>query len=212
VKDKLTVGIVQTAYANGAAKSFAETILGSEGVYCAKTGVKHLHEKAVELDIGIYFEANGHGTVTFSENFGPSLAANTDATGATSELLQFRNLINDTVGDAWTDLLAVEAILYRLNMSAKQWFQKYTDLPNRLRKVKVADRRVVTTTNAERECVSPLGLQDKLNALVAEVPNGRAFIRPSGTEDVVRVYAEASTEEGVEQLADRVCALVSEMC
>lgn len=27
------------------------------------TGVKHLHHKALDYDIGIYFEANGHGTV-----------------------------------------------------------------------------------------------------------------------------------------------------
>jgi len=26
-----------------------------------------LHRKAVEYDIGIYFEANGHGTVIFSD-------------------------------------------------------------------------------------------------------------------------------------------------
>lgn len=29
-------------------------------------GVKHLHHKAVDFDIGVYFEANGHGTVIFS--------------------------------------------------------------------------------------------------------------------------------------------------
>lgn len=34
-------------------------------VYCTKTGVKHLHHKAQEFDIGVYFEANGHGTVSF---------------------------------------------------------------------------------------------------------------------------------------------------
>lgn len=37
-------------------------------VYAA-TGVKHLHEKAEHYDIGIYYEANGHGTVIFSKNF-----------------------------------------------------------------------------------------------------------------------------------------------
>lgn len=30
------------------------------------TGVKHLHHRADEFDIGCYFEANGHGTVLFS--------------------------------------------------------------------------------------------------------------------------------------------------
>lgn len=39
-----------------------------EPVYAA-TGVKYLHEKAEHFDIGVYFEANGHGTVIFNENF-----------------------------------------------------------------------------------------------------------------------------------------------
>ena len=34
---------------------------------CTPTGVKHLHHKALEFDIGVYFEANGHGTVIFSQ-------------------------------------------------------------------------------------------------------------------------------------------------
>lgn len=35
-------------------------------VRCTKTGVKHLHHAAQEFDIGVYFEANGHGTVSIS--------------------------------------------------------------------------------------------------------------------------------------------------
>lgn len=38
-------------------------------VACVKTGVKHLHHKAAEYDIGVYFEANGHGTVSFNYLF-----------------------------------------------------------------------------------------------------------------------------------------------
>lgn len=37
-------------------------------VACVPTGVKHLHKKALDFDIGVYFEANGHGTVVYSEN------------------------------------------------------------------------------------------------------------------------------------------------
>ena len=33
------------------------------------TGVKYLHEKAAQYDIGIEFEANGHRTVLFSDQF-----------------------------------------------------------------------------------------------------------------------------------------------
>lgn len=31
---------------------------------CTKTGVKHLHHVAQGFDVGVYFEANGHGTVS----------------------------------------------------------------------------------------------------------------------------------------------------
>ena len=53
-------GVVQTAYANGSSTSFFR----SQGVdvSMAKTGVKYLHHVALEkYDIGVYFEANGHG-------------------------------------------------------------------------------------------------------------------------------------------------------
>ncbi len=33
------------------------------------TGVKNLHHEALKYDVGIYFEANGHGTVLYSDNF-----------------------------------------------------------------------------------------------------------------------------------------------
>ncbi|KMS65471.1 hypothetical protein BVRB_035660, partial [Beta vulgaris subsp. vulgaris] len=61
----LRIGVVQTAYANGAATNYLQTVIGVP-VACVPTGVKFLHHKATEYDIGIYFEANGHGTVLFS--------------------------------------------------------------------------------------------------------------------------------------------------
>lgn len=65
------LGAVQTAYANGASTDYLKQ-LGVE-VSLTPTGVKYLHEKASEYDIGIYFEANGHGTILFSEHFLRSL-------------------------------------------------------------------------------------------------------------------------------------------
>lgn len=62
----LKLGLVQTAYANGASTAYINEKLGVP-VACAKTGVKHLHHMALQFDIGVYFEANGHGTVIFSK-------------------------------------------------------------------------------------------------------------------------------------------------
>lgn len=66
-KVNLKLGLVQTAYANGASTEYIQGTLHVP-VACVPTGVKHLHHRAQEFDIGVYFEANGHGTVVFSEN------------------------------------------------------------------------------------------------------------------------------------------------
>jgi phosphoglucosamine mutase len=57
----------------------------------------------------------------------------------------------------------------------------------------------------------PQGLLDKVAALNAELEGtGRVLVRPSGTEPVVRVLAEAEWEEAAEALCARIAALVRE--
>lgn len=53
---------------------------------------------------------------------------------------------------------------------------------------------MIDTTDAERRAVSPAGLQEAIDSLVKQYRQARSFVRPSGTEDVVRVYAEAETQ------------------
>ncbi|MBA0849226.1 hypothetical protein Goshw_013208 [Gossypium schwendimanii] len=112
------LGVVQTAYANGASADYLKQ-LGLEVIF-TPTGVKHLHEKAAQFDIGIL------------------------------------------------------VVL-----------------------VKVVDRTAVATTNAEPETVAirPPGIQEAIDA-------------ETGTEDVIRVYAEASTQEAADSLASSVAKIV----
>jgi phosphoglucosamine mutase len=57
----------------------------------------------------------------------------------------------------------------------------------------------------------PQGLLDKVADLNAELDGaGRVLVRPSGTEPVVRVLAEAEWEEAAEALCARIAALVRE--
>lgn len=163
---------------------------------CVPTGVKHLHTAAEHFDVGVYFEANGHGTVLFSRETLERLNKYEPTTPAQStaleRLVELTHLINQTVGDALSDMLLVEVVLAHKAYSGVEWDSLYTDLPNRLVKVVVSNRHAFRTENAERRLVSPPGLQAKIDELVRRYEGGRSFVRPSGTEDVVRVYAEAA--------------------
>lgn len=211
IADKMKIGVVQTAYANGASTEYIQKVLKLP-VICTPTGVKHLHHAATRFDIGVYFEANGHGTIIFSDNALKLIkTAEPQSPGqkhALESLDALSNLINQAVGDALSDLLFTEVVLAHKCWGPKEWDNTYVDLPNRLVKVEVADRSIFKTTDAERKLVSPPNIQDEIDHAVQLYVKGRAFARASGTEDAVRVYAEAISRSEADDLATKVANLV----
>ena len=83
----------------------------------------------------------------------------------------------------------------------------YADLPSRRRAARRRPRR--PTTDDETRLVAPAATA--LDDLMAAVPQGRCFVRPSSTEDVVRVYAEAATQAGADALALKTAQAVHEL-
>lgn len=209
--DKLKIGVVQTAYANGSSTAYITKSLNLP-VICTPTGVKHLHHAAVKFDVGVYFEANGHGTVVFSSAALKTLASHEPQSPAQASAIDclraLTELINQAVGDALSDLLLVEVILAHKTWGPKEWDSTYTDIPNRLVRVEVLDRNRFKAVDAERRLEEPKGVQELIDALVSKYKQGRSFARASGTEDAVRVYAEAATRGEADDLASKVASVV----
>jgi phosphoacetylglucosamine mutase len=141
--ESFSLGVVQTAYANGAATRFLREDLGVQTAM-AKTGVKHLHHEAVKFDVGIYFESNGHGTVVLSSALLAHAkqqqqreADSGSMVLSSADIGALALLINQAVGDALSGILLVECILRRKNWGVKEWAAIYSDLPSRQLKVTV---------------------------------------------------------------------------
>ncbi|KAK3694034.1 N-acetylglucosamine-phosphate mutase-like protein [Podospora appendiculata] len=211
LKDDMRIGVVQTAYANGASTNYISQHLKLK-VICTPTGVKHLHHVAQGFDIGVYFEANGHGTVLFSPDalnaFRDTKPQSPAQKDALDTLAALGDLINQTVGDALSDMLMVEVILAHKNWTLRDWAMTYTDLPNRLVRVEVADKDLFETTDAERRLSKPSGAQEEIDEAVKKYKDARSFARASGTENACRVYAEAATRSEANELADRVVRVI----
>lgn len=209
----LRIGVVQTAYANGASTKYITKGLNLP-VVCTPTGVKWLHHAATKFDVGVYFEANGHGTVVFSQNALKAFSSHEPQSPAQKMALDtlsaLADLINQTVGDALSDMLLVETILAHKSWTCKEWDSTYDDLPNRLVRVEVLNRNMFRTTDAERRLTHPCSVQDRIDADVAKFKDGRSFARPSGTEDAMRVYAEAATRGEADDLASKVAFIVKD--
>lgn len=211
LEEDVRIGVVQTAYANGASTTYIEKNLQLPVVF-TPTGVKHLHHAACQFDIGVYFEANGHGTVVFSQEAlrvfrekEPQSPAQKDAL---ETLAAVADLINQTVGDALSDMLLVEVVLAHKGWSLRDWAMTYTDLPNRLVRVEVGNKDLFEATDAERRLSKPAGAQDEIDQCVRKYTTARSFARASGTENACRVYAEAATRSEADELANKVAQIV----
>ncbi|KAG5657092.1 hypothetical protein HG530_005194 [Fusarium avenaceum] len=211
--DDLRIGVVQTAYANGASTNYIEKHLQLPVVF-TPTGVKHLHHAACQFDVGVYFEANGHGTVVFSQEairaFRETEPQSPAQKDALETLAAVSDLINQTVGDAISDMLMVEVILAHKGWTLKDWAMTYNDLPNRLVRVEVGDKDLFKTTDAERRLSHPVGAQDEIDQCVKKYTSARSFARASGTENACRVYAEAATRSEADELANKVAQIVKQ--
>lgn len=144
--DQFKFGVIQTAYANGnSTKFFTEKlviVVDLDSIYvefqkcevrCVKTGIKHLQKAAQEYDIAVYFESNGHGTVSQSDNFRNHIqklhldrlerktSSKLDDNVAATRLYAFFRIINECVGDGIADMLAVEQILRYYDWSIEDW-------------------------------------------------------------------------------------------
>ena len=106
-------------------------------------------------------------------------------------------------------MLAIETILYDLDMSIQQFAELYSENPSKLWKAVVPDRLVFVPNFNETRLEAPKHMQDKIDELVAAAPESKAFVRPSGTEDVVRIYAEAKTVEEMNQMGEAMAAYIA---
>lgn len=213
LEEDIRIGVVQTAYANGASTTYIEKNLQLPVVF-TPTGVKHLHHAACQFDIGVYFEANGHGTVVFSQEalrvFREKQPQSPAQKDALETLAAVGDLINQTVGDAISDMLMVEVILAHKGWSLQDWATTYTDLPNRLVRVEVANKDIFEATDAERRLSHPPGAQDEIDQCVRKYTTARSFARASGTENACRVYAEAATRHEADELANKVANIIKQ--
>ena len=166
------------------------------------TGVKNAHPVVQNFAIGANDEPNGHGTICLKwDELDRALDGLEDRIEA-QKLRALLRISNVYVGDAIANLLMIEAVLRDTDQSIDTFSSLYQEFPNKMYKATVANRTSFQTTWDESRLVQPAALQNAIDRFTADIEGGRAFVRPSGTEDILRLYVEARNEVDVELLAN----------
>ncbi len=108
----------------------------------------------------------------------------------------------NTTGDGLLTGLQLVNIMKATKKPLSELASEMKKYPQKLVNVKVTDKYHVTEN-------------EKVAAIIAKVEeemngNGRILVRPSGTEPLVRVMAEAPTQEQCDQYVQRICQVVEE--
>lgn len=108
----------------------------------------------------------------------------------------------NTTGDGLLTGLQLVNIMKATKKPLSELASEMKKFPQKLVNVRVTDKHGVTQN-------------EKISAVIAQVEkemngNGRILVRPSGTEPLVRVMAEAPTQELCEEYVQRIAAVVEE--
>jgi len=132
---------------------------------------------------------------------------------AARRLLGLLDILSPVVGDGVANFVFTQAVLWVKGWDHSRWAEMYSEYPSVQLKVVVEDKNAVQTVDFDRRVAAPEGVQTGIEELVASTPGGhRAFIRVSGTENMIRVYAEGVTEGSAHNLAVAVARLIHEKC
>lgn len=226
---KISIFIINTAYANSSCINYLEHIIKQAEreieifkyikvqIKYAKTGVKHLERLAKESSIGIFFEPNGHGTIFANivelDEWAQNLHITDDVAFAT--LLKYILCFSQTTGDALIDFALIELTLKFLNLTIKDWDAFYELSPSACTHIickKSHLQHFQTHPEHEQYLMKPISLQKQIEEIVHQIDfkHGRCFVRPSGCEPLIRIYAEAETSQKMQQIIYQVKHIVQE--
>ncbi|MDR3241608.1 MAG: phosphoglucosamine mutase [Lactobacillaceae bacterium] len=106
-----------------------------------------------------------------------------------------------TTGDG---MLTALQLLYVMKMTGKKLSElagEMTVFPQKLVNVKVQDKKLALENQPIKDVIAQV--ENEMGA------DGRVLVRPSGTQDLLRVMAEAKTDELVAEYVDRIVAVVN---
>lgn len=212
-RQEISIGVICTAYSNGA---FMNSVIHDLGfmLVLAKTGVKHLEQKTKLFDISLYFESNGHGTLAYAGDMRKKIeklycfCESSKDTRALEFLSCYVSLFNQTVGDSVGIMLAVEASLHLMGLHRYNLLDDYSEYESINTKVVVKNKNVFRNNEDETRLTEPIEIQHAIDATLNNYKNARCFIRPSGTEDILRVYTEAESYEEAKIITEEVLGVV----
>ena len=207
--EMIKMGIITSKYSNGAFISFCENNLKNYKLSVTKTGINNIQKESKKFDISICYEYNGLGTIYISQDlstkFGKlSSLIETSKDSQIIELFQlFIALFNSITSDGVSNLLVIESIMKSMNLSIKDVYDFYNEIPYKIVDIKMKYNKFITNED-DSKIIEPKNMQIIIDELSNKYANSKIYVRPTGTEDYLRVYVESETDDNCEKIIEEL--------
>ena len=213
----IKMGIITSLYCNKAFISFFENNLKNNyQLLLVKTGIQNLQKESKKFDISICYEYNGQGTIyinkDLSTKFGKlSSLIETSKDSQIIELFQlFISLFNSTTSDGIANLLIIESILNKMNLSINDVYNFYEDIPFKIFDIEVKDKNKFVLNDDNCKLIEPNDLKNKFEELINKYENCRILIMPSTVENCLRIYVESKSQDNNKEIEDAILKYLKE--
>ena len=213
--EMIKMGIITSKYSNGAFISYCENNLKNYKLSVTKTGINNIQKESKKFDISICYEYNGLGTIYISQDlstkFGKlSSLIETSKDSQIIELFQlFIALFNSITSDGVSNLLVIESIMKSMNLSIKDVYDFYNEIPYKIVDIKMKYNKFITNED-DSKIIEPKNMQIIIDELSNKYANSKIYVRPTGTEDCLRVYVESETDDNCKKIIEELSKRLKE--
>lgn len=166
---------------------------------CTSIGVKHLMSKINKYDISIFYESNGHGSVIINKHFG------------IDGLINLSRIFNHFTGDAITNFIGIKYILDKMKFTCHDFYNLFTPIPSINSSINIKNIFNYVMCNESLSLIRPKQLVDDVQIIMDnnKKTSCAIYIRPSGTENKLRIYIENNSIDKLDNLLQDVIDIVT---
>ena len=199
----IKMGIITSFYTNKSFITYYEQNLKTNYELCyTSLGLKNFQNISKNFDISICYQYNGSGSIFINEElsakFGKlSSLIETSKDSQIIELFQlFIAMFNPTTSDGVANLLVIESILKIFDLSIKDIYNFYEEIPYRMDNIEVKDINKFLV-GEDGNIIEPKDVKNKVNELCKNYENSRIIIRPSVSKELLELYIESNCNEKI---------------
>jgi phosphoacetylglucosamine mutase len=97
-----------------------------------------------------------------------------------------------------------------INLSIKDVYDFYNEIPYKIVDIKMKYNKKFITNEDDTKILEPKNIQKIIDEITNKYQKSKIYVRPTGTEDCLRVYVESETDDSCVKIIEELSKSLNE--